>query len=276
MEKEIISVDARTKDLYEDNAEFLADLCEKYVLAKSRYKALLIAGKISGEDDLKGFEEYLLTMEYIDKFYPEKDFSEKYYRNPYMLNFALRKMCKFEKNALLKVVDGKVVNNISPIKLGIDAVNMDAIPDSARNKGMILPNGDYYYINGNSDHYVLSSWLLLNGIDTRTAIRTTRDSFSPTSSFYFSTMVGLCVYDENMLLTDEQAKGMYNFYLIGHACGHNFQQIIDRSAGDGFRILKNKYNVYTLEDMSKEMSGKNKRPGDDFSIRESKRNPFWV
>lgn len=275
MEKDLLTFYNRTKDFYEDNVEFLADLSEKYVLAKSKYKELLITGKIVGEDSLNGFKEYLSTMEYIDEFYPEDAFCEKFYSSPGSLNFALLRMCEFEKDELFKVVDGKVKNNVFPIDLSVDKVNNNAIPDKARNKGIILPNGHYYYIDGRSEHYVLSSWLMLNGIDSRSAIRTTRDSFSPASSFYFSTMDGLCNYNSNMLLTNEQAKGMYNFYIIGYTGGHRFQQIVDRSASDGFRILANKENVYTLENVSKEMSEKNNCPGDDFLFKESRRNQYW-
>lgn len=275
MGKEIFTFYDRTKGFYEDNVEFLADLSEKYVLAKGKYKELLITGKISGEDNLNGFKGYLSTMEYIDEYYPEDTFSEKFYSNSGLLNFALLRMCEFEQDELFKVVDGKVKNNVFPIDLSVDKVNNNAIPDKARNKGMILPNGHYYYINGKSEHYVLSSWLMLNGIDTRSAIRTTRDSFAPTSPFYFSTMDGLCNHNPNMLLTNEQAKGMYNFYIIGHTSGYRFQQIVDRSASDGFRVFKNRENVYTLEDVSKEMSEKNNRLGDDYQFKESRRNPYW-
>lgn len=225
---------------YDDNKEYLQYLYEKY---EEDYSDFLARSK-----EFEKFDSYI-KMKEMEAFFSRED-------HDYVGVGTIRDFVEYgyvdETNFAPKQepVDLSVqFSDIGKLKRGSDGL----IPD-----GVITPDGKYYYAYGG--HYLLNSWLMLNGIDTRKAIRVT--TAGGLSSLLFSDMNGYCEMDENVLMvTPEQVRVMYNIYrLNGPSPRLRFQTIIENSHKYGFLDEWNKLlfhkNLRVIEDEIEEVHRK--------------------
>lgn len=217
---------------YDDNKEYLQYLCEEY---EEDYSEFLLHS-----DEFEKFDSYIKMSEM-------KAFFSKENRD-YVGIGAIRDFIEYGY-----VNEADFAPQQEPIDLSVQFSELDKlkrdnngmIPD-----GVITPDGKYYYAYGG--HYLLNSWLMLNGIDTRNAIRVT--TAGGLSSLLFSDMNGYCEMDENVLMvTPKQVRAMYNIYkLNGPSPRLRFQTIIEKSHKFGFLDEWNKLlfhkNLNVIED----------------------------
>ena len=134
--------------------------------------------------------------------------------------------------------------------LELDMLKKSCDEQSLRD-GLILPDGTFYQARGG--HIKLMEWLMLNGVDCKSAIRT----FSYLSSVTFTDLTGYCDLDKSFRLTPEQARAMFNLYRLNKSrCSDDFQKDMYNSTYFGFTSLSNPnlgINLATLEDESEKI-----------------------
>lgn len=166
----------------------------------------------------------------------------------------------------LKTVNGWLENgyidfnmenkNFKGYKLGEETpLELDKLKESCDGKslrdGLILPDGTFYQAIGG--HVRLMEWLMMNGVDCKSAIRT----FSFLSSVSFGDLTGYCKVDNSFKLTPEQARAMFNLYRLNkYHCSDDFQKDMFDSRYLGFTQLSNpnlRMNLVILENESQKI-----------------------
>lgn len=207
MEK-ILDFNERIARCYDDNSEYLNRLYELY---------------------LDYYNDYLLGVSDFDEF-----LKVKAYMKGKKLDFdGIKAVRTF---VVYGYVDADFLPKYTPIDLDVDLSKVEAIKRQLKNgrlqDGVITPDGKYYVAYGG--HYVLNSWLMLNGVDTRKVVRVT--TVSGMTPLLVSDMDGYCKMDDNpLMITPAQARAMYNLYKINKTHkDSNFQSTILESHKYGF------------------------------------------
>lgn len=228
---------------YPDNKEYLDGLLAKF---KSKLEDFEINSNFTILDYSDKFESFL-EEQYTKKMSNAKDDEErKMYRNELD---ELKTVNSWLENGYIDFSMEK--KNCKGYKLGEEKpLELDKLKEScdgqSLREGLILPDGTFYQARGG--HYQIMEWLMMNGVDCKSAIRT----ITYCSSVMFTDLTGYCDLDKTFRLTPEQSRAMFNLYRLNKDhCSHDFQKAIFDSRFFGFTLLSNPnvgINLATLED----------------------------
>lgn len=241
----------RVTNCYDDNREYLEEAIEKYREVYSDFLAEEPFLNTKGLGDLhigNPFEQYVeKRMESGDGIKSEDEV------RILVLVDRLRSLGYIDAFAYTDNLDDKLL--AKPYNLAVSFTDTKKIKkfacrDEGVLEGLILPSGEFYSASG--CHYTLSNYLMLTGVDTSSAIRTTRMFCQ---CVIFSDMKGYCENPADVNLTEEQAKAMYNLYKVNSKKSDAFYDVIKASVQVGFLDESKKVqylsNLELLETTSK-------------------------
>ena len=263
-----LTYNQRVNNCYSDNREYLEKAMGAYV---EMYKQFMADNHI--RDDRK---EYALFIDYVINEYVRRSIIEKDKPDNHKIARIINLVNNLQKHGYIDAfsdktgLDGKLL--AKPCKLAVDLTDTDQIRNFACGgkrpvEGLILPNGDFYEAKGN--HYMLSNYLMLIGIDTSSAVRTTRMFCQ---NVIFSDMKGYCDNPAEVNLTEAQAKAMYNLYKLNASKSSSYYDTMMASVQTGFLDTKKPAlyatNLDLLETTSRALvDPKQQRPNDVLNSR---------
>jgi len=259
-----LTYNQRVNNCYSDNRDYLEKAIDEYV---EMYKEFMSDRRFL--EDRKG---HALFIDYIIDEYIRKSIIDKEKPENKKMARILNLVNNFQNHGYIDVfskepgLDGKLL--AKPCKLAVNLTDTDQVRVFACGgkkplEGLILPNGDFYEAKGN--HYMLSNYLMLIGIDTSAAVRTTRMFCQ---NVIFSDMKGYCDHPAEVRLTEAQAKSMYNLYKLHASKNSTFYDVMKASVQTGFLDPK-KSGVYAtnldlLETTSKALLDPKQEKPDDY------------
>lgn len=228
MDNGILSYAERTKEYHEDNPEYLKCLLEYFRNARDCYE------QEKGDSKLT-FKEYLDNESYVNRVFDDDEKkAKKYFPNPVILRFALCEIGKMYEAGIIDKMTDEVL--LKPLDMSGNGVPAEKFSSRYKQKGLILPTGEYYPA---VDHYLVSNWLMLNGKDTRSAVRSWADG----GKAYFSNMQGYCSYNKNAIFTKPQAEAVFNTCRIIMGADCDLHEAMLRSYTFGFLKTQREYET---------------------------------
>lgn len=208
----------------EDNVQYLKELYEKYL---SRRNDFYINRPEDCATETESFKEYLARKE------AEYILGETTESNAEQWS-ELAMIQDFIRFGYTSAPDFKWA--MKGYNLGTEIKDIELIKSTiTKNKnlldGIITDDGKFYDAFGG--HYILNSWLLLNGIDTSKAIRV--GSCLSSIGVLFSDLDGYYSMDKDLEITPQQARAMINTYRLNSSrLKSSFQTVMFESCGMGF------------------------------------------